>query len=425
VNRLRNLLHIREGEGRPLSLLFSYLTLIFTAYVISKAIRDALFLDRFGAANLPYVYVGVAALIAVVVALYIRLSVRFSQPILVCATLVFFMANALLMWWAVRAEWKLISVAYYMFVNIFGIVVTAQVWTLATTVLSTGQARRLFPLLCSGGVLGSMLGGAIATAGVRQMGTDNLILVPVLILGLCVPIVRTLARYYTAMPHYAAVEAPDGEEGASVGSVLRVTMRTRYLRLIASLLCLSAIVTLLVDFQFKTIIDNYFRTKDAMTGFFGSFHAYVGLLSFGLQIFAGGRIFKRYSVPIGLLFLPMALLGGTAALLAFPSVVWAGVFLKGSEGVLRSSIDKSTVEMLYIPVPQSARVQVKAVIDIMIQRFSDGIGGILLLVLTQAIGVGLVGVGMFNIVLLILWIWIARQTRAEYQTALRQPLSGD
>jgi AAA family ATP:ADP antiporter len=280
-------------------------------------------------------------------------------------------------------------------------------------------------LLCSGGVLGSMLGGAIATAGVRQMGTDNLILVPILLLGLSVPIVRTLARHYSATRNEAVVDIPDADESVSVGSVLRVTMKTRYLRLIASLLCLSAIVTLLIDFQFKTIIESYFRTRDGMTGFFGSFYAYVGLLSFGLQIFAGSRLFKRYGVPIGLLFLPMALLGGTAALLAFPSMVWAGVFLKGSEGVLRSSIDKSTMEMLYIPVPQSAKVQVKAVIDMLIQRFSDGIGGILLLVLTQAIGVGLVGVGVFNLVLLTIWIWIARQTRVEYQAALREPLSGD
>ena len=40
----------------------------------SKAARDALFLDRFAAADLPYVDIAVAALVGVVAGLYLRLG---------------------------------------------------------------------------------------------------------------------------------------------------------------------------------------------------------------------------------------------------------------------------------------------------------------------------------------------------------------
>src|SRR5262249_39752153 len=152
---------------------------------------------------------------------------------------------------------------------------------------------------------------------------------------------------------------------------------------------LSAIVTLIVDFQFKTVIQQVFRNRDAMAAFFGSFYAYIGVVAFLLQFFAGSRIFEKYGLRMALLLLPMALLGGTAVLLVYPGMIWTGLFLKGSDGILRGSIDRSTVEMLYVPVPDSLRVQVKAVIDVLIQRFSDGLGGLLLLVMTHALGFGL------------------------------------
>jgi ATP/ADP translocase len=75
--------------------------------------------------------------------------------------------------------------------------------------------------------------------------------------------------------------------------------------------------------------------------------------------------------------------------------------------------------MLYIPIPLSVKVHVKAVIDMLVQRFSDGVGGVLLLFLTQALGLGLTGIGVFNVGLLLAWIWIARQTRREYSVAMR------
>ena len=116
-------------------------------------------------------------------------------------------------------------------------------------------------------------------------------------------------------------------------------------------------------------------------GMLGCFHS-------SRRVFAGTRLFARHGLRVALLFLPLALLGGTAALVAFPAMLWPGILLKGSEGILRSSIDKSTMEMLYIPLPQSLKVQVKAVIDMLIQRFSDGVGGVMLLVMTQLLGLG-------------------------------------
>jgi AAA family ATP:ADP antiporter len=422
MNGILRFLNLEPGEGLPAFLLFTYLTFILSAYIIQKSVRDALFLHEYGAMRLPLLYVAVALLLSVVVSIYLRISTRFGQIKLISGTLTLFMCSAALLWWLSRLDFRGLSVIYYLWANTSGIILTAQVWTLATTLLTTQQARRMFPLICSGGILGSTIGGIIASKGAKTIGAGNLIVIPVILLAGCLILVQALGQLYRKSHRSLHIQSTPAENGNSVGDVLRVTVRTRYLRLIAALLSLSAIVTLIVDFQFKMVIQNGFHNRDALAAFFGSFYAYVGSLSFVIQFFAGSRIFERYGLRLALLFLPMTLLGGTAALLAYPTMMWTGIFLKGSDGILRGSIDKSTMELLYIPVPQSLKVQVKAVIDMLIQRFSDGVGGIILLIGTRLLGFGLFGIGVVNLFLLVVWIGVARSIRHEYHAAVRQTL---
>src|SRR4029079_6377279 len=112
----RRLLNLHAGEGIPALLLFAYMTLVLSAYVIQKAVRDALFLDEYGAMRLPYLYISVAIVIAIVVAGYVRLSHRMGQIKLIAATLILFMANGLLLWGA-GSHRPGMSIAYYLWAN--------------------------------------------------------------------------------------------------------------------------------------------------------------------------------------------------------------------------------------------------------------------------------------------------------------------
>ena len=52
--------------------LFGYLFLTMAGSVASKAARDALFLDRFRAQDLPYADIAIAVIVGVVAGAYIR-----------------------------------------------------------------------------------------------------------------------------------------------------------------------------------------------------------------------------------------------------------------------------------------------------------------------------------------------------------------
>jgi AAA family ATP:ADP antiporter len=421
MDRLRTFFNLERGEEVPVFLLFSYLTLALTCYMITKAVRDGIFLHKFSAMALPYVYIGIGVLIGFIVAIYIRLAARVSQAWLISGSLFFFALNILILWWTVRIQWTPAPWIFYIWTSIFGIIITTQVWTVANSVLDLRQAKRIFPLVSSGGILGGAVGGLIGARLVKSIGTDNLMLVLVPILLLLISLVQYLIRRHS-------LPSAGEHGGKSIGAgqtafraVAKTVLASPYLRLIVGLLALSAIVTLTVDFQFKIVVQAAYHTKDQLTAFFASFSAYLAFGAFLLQVSAGSRFVEKFGVRTTLFILPAALILGTMTLIAFPVALWAGGVLKGSDYTLRYSIDRATTELLYVPVPQSVKTQIKAIIDMIVQRIADGLGGLMLLGLTRALPQARVqeGVGVFNLTLLGVWVWVAWRTRREYVATIR------
>jgi hypothetical protein len=85
----------------------------------------------------------------------------------------------------------------------------------------------------------------------------------------------------------------------------------------------------------------------------------------------------------------------------------------GFDQVLRFSVDKATYELLYLPLPQPQRGAVKAAIDIIVNRFADATGAVLLGLATQGffmlggLGFGLRGTAAVNLVLAGVWVALA------------------
>jgi ATP/ADP translocase len=75
---IEHALNLRPGElwrGIPL---FAYLFLVMASYVTGRVVRDSLFLSRFPAVQLPYVDIGTAFAVGIVIAVYISVGHRCS-----------------------------------------------------------------------------------------------------------------------------------------------------------------------------------------------------------------------------------------------------------------------------------------------------------------------------------------------------------
>ncbi len=96
--------------------------------------------------------------------------------------------------------------------------------------------------------------------------------------------------------------------------------------------------------------------------------------------------------------------------------------LRASDQILRYSIDKSTVELLYLPVAPRVKLAVKAFIDTVVWRLGDGLSGVGVLVLVTWGGLSARQVSWVNIAVIVAWGAAAVRARREYVETLRESI---
>jgi ATP:ADP antiporter, AAA family len=411
MRAIERTLNLRPGElarGVPL---FSYLFLVMATYVTGRVVRDSLFLSRFPAVRLPYVDIATAFAVGVVVAAYIPAARGRSLRNLLLGSLVLCASNCFLFWGLARysaPRWLYPTI--YVWVGIFGVLATTQVWALANHVLTTREARRVFGLVASGGITGGIFAGFFCKVAAKAFGTESLLLGMAVFLALC-PLLVVIA-----WKQHQAVADTESTEGDAAGrqdllNSMRLVFSSPYLRAIASVIWISSFVTALISWQFKATAKEFIPAKDHLAAFFGDFTFYAGILALFVQLLLTSRLLRRFGIGLVLFTLPVALLTASAYMLVASSL-FAAVLLRGSDQVWRHSIDRSAVELLYLPLPARLKFQVKWFIDTVIWRMGDGIAGLAILFFAAYLGLTarqMSWVGLFFVGGWLTAVWVARR----------------
>jgi len=410
------------GRGVPLS---SCLFLTISAYVIGKVARDALFLARFPAVQLPYADIASGILVGIVVVLYLRLGRRTSLSSLLVGSLLFFAASCALFW--ILAHYTHSSWLYpvfYIWVGIFGVLAPTQVWTLANYLLTTREAKRIFGMVGSGGISGWIFGGYLSKLVAKAFGTESLLLAMTVLLLLCSTLMAVVAKRgklrLDPANNPVADVARTGQK--DMQESMRSVFSSPYLRAIAAVICISSFVTTLTGWQFKALAKQFAVSKDAMAIFFGDFYFYAGLLALLFQLLLTTRLLRRFGIGPMLFVLPVVVLAGSVGLLVW-GTVGAALFLKGGDQVLRYSVDRSTIELLYLPLPHSVKLQAKWFIDTAVWRLGDGLAGIVVLIFAAELGWTPQQISWIAIGLILGWFAAVYVAGKQYVVLLKDSIS--
>jgi ATP:ADP antiporter, AAA family len=418
-------LNVHPGDLGRGTLLCSCLFLIISSYVTGKVARDALFLARFQAVQLPYADIASAVLVGFVVVGYVYLSRRVSLRALLVGSQLFFAANCAL-FWALAHYYHLtwLFPIFYVWVGIFGVLAPTQVWTLANYALTTREAKRIFGMVGGGAIAGWIFAGFFSKTVAKAFGTESLLLGMALLLLTC-----SLLMFL--MWQTGQVEAGDPEEASArtaetglqdLRQSVRLVASSSYLRAIAAVICISSFVTTLTGWQFKAIAKHFLANKDALAIFFGNFNFYAAILSLLLQLLVTTRCLRKFGIGALLFVLPLTVFAGSATLLVL-GTLGAAVFLKGNDQVLRYSIDKSTVELLYLPLPGSVKLRTKWFIDTVIWRMGDGLAGITVLIFATFLHLPARQLSWVALVLVSGWLVAVSVARRQYVVTLEENIS--
>ncbi len=405
---------IRRDEFAPVALMFVYGFLALTSYYLIKPARNSVFVDRVGADNLPYVYILTAIVATLVMLLYSRYVDRIGRLTLLLGTFAFLAANLFLFWWLLRSDSFVVSGAFYIWGKLYPLFLVSQFWLVANLLFTTRQGRRLFWVVGVGPILGGIAGSAI-TAGIATLvGTRTLLLIAIAFLILCAGVVLALAPRLNR-----GVNASGRLMKEISGDAVRLFTRSPHLRTIAAILGLTIVVGTLIDWQFSSAVERWVPGEDEKTAFFGQFFVALNVGSVLVQIFLTGFVLRKLGVGPAMLALPVGLLIASVGVFVAPMLLTAA-FLKGTEGGLRYSLDQSTRELLYLPVPTDVKYKVKPLIDLAVYRGGTGLGGLILIVAVNLLGFSIRQVAILSVLLIGAWALTTLRMRREFRESIKR-----
>jgi AAA family ATP:ADP antiporter len=414
-------LNIHPGDLGRGTLLCTCLFLVISSYVIGKVAGAALFLARFQARQLPYADISSSVLVALVVAGYVLVVRRVSFLHLLVCSMLFFASNCALFWALAHYHSGLIwlAPAFYIWVKIFGVLAPTQIWTLANYVLTTREAKRVFGMVGGGAIAGWIFAGYFSKTAAKTFGTESLLLGMALFLLICSGLVILIWR----SGQIGVAEAQEtGQTGPrNLNQSMRLVFSSSYLRAIAAVICISSLVTTLTGWQFLAIAQQVLKNKDALAIFLGNFNFYAGTISLLFQLLLTTRFLRRFGIGTALFVLPVTVLLGSAGLLAL-GTLGAALALKGCDQVLRYSIDKSTTELLYLPLSARIKLQVKWFIDTVIWRLGDGLAGLVVLIFATSLHLPARQISWIALLLIGGWLVAVSVVRRQYVATLKESI---
>jgi AAA family ATP:ADP antiporter len=402
----------RAAEVERAAILFLNFFLIVLAYYHIKPASRSILIEYYGASSFPYVWIFTALVLGGLIGIYDGLVERYRRLKVVLGSCVFFIGLLVVFRMLLEQRNPLAAVGFYVFVDIFSVVLVEQFWSLANTIYGTEEGRRWYGFVATGGLVGGVLGGVMGAALIdaARLVTIDLLLVAAGILCLVLLINVYIGRLglYRESGHVLEREVGVSAWRAITGS--------RYLLLIAMLLLFSQLCQPIVEYQFLDVVERSIADLDRRTSYISQFFSVLGIVSIVINLGITPLVHRAYGAIAGLAAQPVALLLSALAFAAHPMLSVAAV-MKICDRGLSYSINRASKELLYIPVEPVLVFQAKAWIDMFGYRLFKVLGSLLILLSTQWLPVrlGVAELAWITVFICVFWIigvsWIATAYR--------------
>ena len=410
------LLGIRSGEGRLLALLAALFAVVETGRGFGDVAADTLFLSRYGANYLPYLYI-VVGLVSLVVALGYGAAIgRLRRRPFLVGLLISFAAILAAERMAVMSGASIVFPAIWLSVFVVGSIVTTAVWTIAGSVLDARQAKRLFPICMSAAIAGGFAGTLAAGPLARAIGTENLVVLFALLLvaaaGLAAEITGRFERPIRQ-------RRPAGSLVTELRAGFDYVRQSPLMRLVAIGYVLFSVLQFSVQFPFQRAMATAFPAEADLATALGLLSAAVTGMSFLISITITNRLYARFGIVTVALLLPLVYLAGFGLWIVGFGLVTA-VAVRFVQQVTQRGLSNAAWSAMYNVVPAERRPQVLAFMDGVPGQLGISLSGVLLLV----VGALLAQTQIFvmGAIAAVACTWVVLRIRRTYGEALVRTL---
>jgi AAA family ATP:ADP antiporter len=302
-------------------------------------------------------------------------------------------------------------------VDIIGVVLVEQFWSLTNSVYTTREGKKWYGFVGTGGLVGGVVGGSMSAILIKMtpLQTADLLFTAAGTILLIFLLTWVMGRIglYCEVDHATPLDR--------VGTSWRTLSRSKYLLLIAAILLFAQLVSPLVEFQFLHAVEAYYPEREDRTAFLSMFFGLLGLVSVGVNLGITPLIHRYLGVIAGLVVQPLMISLCSWAFLLQSSLL-LGSTNKICDRALSYSINRASKELLYVPVDSVLIFQAKAWIDMLGYRVFKVFGSVLILLLTQWLPfrISVAQLSWFTFSICVLWIALIFVLRHEYRLVCQE-----
>jgi AAA family ATP:ADP antiporter len=406
---LSKLLNIKEGEGKPVALLFTYFFFFGATLTVSKTARDAYFLNRFDIAYLPLMFLAAACAVALTVTVYNFVSKRLDLISGIALSGFIFALSLILI--QSHLEGGFIPFLY-IWVDVITTVISVQFWVAAGMVFNSRQAKRIFGIILAGSPVARIVIGASIPSFVNRFGSAYLLTLAAGFILCCVLMAWVIRPYLVR----GALEKPPQEKRSGKAGFF-----DGYMKMMGVAVGAAAVTAVIVEYQFLILSNRFFPMEQDLASFFGIFYSLTGAISLLTQVFLTGWILTRFGVLPAMLALPAGLGIGSLAVLINP-LFFSSLITKISEQITKFTVNKTSLELLWVPVAPDGKQNRKLLIEGTIKTGLQGLTGVLIYVLLTAwhlpYPVLLRVLSFIALVAIGIWVLSAYRLKKEYVSSL-------
>jgi len=418
---LRNLFDIRPDETRAFGWTGGLMFFILSSQILFANFADTAFIARFGVEHLPEMYVIDAVIVFFAMDLIRSLVGRYSAMALLTRVFVIFAAIEILCRFLILLDFSLLYPVMYLLRLQFDGMILIIFWNVCNDIFDTRQAKRIFPLITAGGILGRVLGSFSTNLLTQMTSVDNLLLVSsgLLLLGaMATQRTEQLFPSPIAAPRIQASEKKGWSSPiAGIKEMSLLAKGSLLFMLLAAIRILPNVVGPMFDYQYSVILAHRFPSEEALAHFFGAFRGVLNIITFVVLMFVG-KVHTRVGIANALLFRP----GNyflVFALLLFRFDILVGIYARISISVLTTTLHNPANNIIINFFPDQFRAKIRPILQ-MVSRAGSLLGSLILLGLKAFIHASYFSI--FGLFFTAAWILVTLRLKKNYSSFLLESL---